>query len=93
METERSHLIIRNHTPKHMPSDFMADVIDYCREKAYMPGTIGNDLAQIFFDNPVTDIECVQYFIDELNTTVDQGYYSLDSSYNFVATYPTLDEA
>ena len=92
METETTHLIIGNHQHPHLSMGFMADVIDYCRDKAYMPGSVGADLASLFADTPVTDTECVQYFIDALNDTVDRGYYSLNRHNHFVVTHPTEEE-
>ena len=92
METETTTTVIKNQYPQTMSRRHMANIIDYCADRAGL-ASWGAELSLLFRNGDATALDACQYFIDALNGTVDDvAWYSLDLNYNLTVTHPTEEE-
>jgi len=97
METETTTTVIKNQYPKTMSRRHMANIIDYCADRAESEmASWGAELSLLFRNGDATALDACQYFIDALNEVGvyegDCAFYSLDRNNNLTVTRTTEEE-
>jgi len=96
METETTTTVIKNPYPKTMSRRHMANIIDYCVDRAGSEmASWGAELSLLFRNGDATALDACNYFLDALNEVGEyvNAFYSLDRDNDLVVTRPDEEQA
>ena len=88
METETTTTVIKNQYPKTMSRRHMANIIDYCADRADSEmASWGAELSLLFRNGDATALDACNYFLDALNESVIDSWYYLNHNNDLCATW------